>query len=160
MNRREFLATGAVALAAGCTTVARKCGGGGGGGILFGACRPLSDTALMKSVGFDFVENSFGAMFLPDKSEEVWKRQKEAIQSAALPLRSCNGFLPGTFRVTGKDADWEPILKYAETGCRRAPHRLGEPFVAHAGAVAVPAEIGLCHPRGTQLRGAVQHRFL
>ena len=76
-----------------------------GGRILFGACRPLSDTALMKSVGYDFVENSFGAMFVPDKGEEEWKRQKEAIMSAALPLRSCNGFLPGRFRVTGKDAD-------------------------------------------------------
>ena len=59
-------------------------------------------------------------MFLPEKGEEDWKRQKEAIMSAALPLRSCNGFLPGTFRITGEDADWDPILKYAEIGCRRA----------------------------------------
>ena len=112
--------TGAAALAAGCATGRQQQCCGKGGRILFGACRPLSDTPLMKSVGYDFVENSFGAMFVPDKDEEAWKRQKEAIVSAALPLRSCNGFLPGTFRVTGKDADWEPILKYAEIGCRRA----------------------------------------
>ena len=124
MNRREFLMTGAAAVAAGCATAD---GGGSCAGccalkprILFGACRPLSDTPLMKSVGYDFVENSFGAMFLPEKGEEDWKRQKEAIMSAALPLRSCNGFLPGKFRLTGKDADWDPILKYAEVGCRRA----------------------------------------
>ena len=118
MNRREFLMAGAAtALTAGN---AAECPAKCGGRILFGACRPLSDTALMKSVGYDFVENPFGAMFVPDKGEEEWKCQKEAIMSAALPLRSCNGFLPGKFRVTGKDADWDPILKYAEVGCRRA----------------------------------------
>ena len=111
--------TGAAALSAGCVTGGQQCGGKGGR-MLFGACRPLADTALMKSVGFDFVEGGFGGMFVPDKGEEEWKRKKEEITSAALPLRSCNGFLPGRFRVTGKDADWEPILRYAEVGCRRA----------------------------------------
>ena len=118
--------TGAAAVAAGGVSAecGKECAAGGccgsRGRILFGACRPLADTALMKSVGYDFVENSFGAMFLPENGEEEWKRQKDAIMSAALPLRSCNGFLPGKFRLTGKDADWEPILRYAETGCRRA----------------------------------------
>lgn len=126
MNRREFLTAGVAALAAGRVSAecGKSCAAGGCRAlkprILFGAVRPLSDTPLMKSVGYDFVENSFGAMFLPDKGEEEWKRQKDEIMSAALPLRSCNGFLPGKFRVTGKDADWEPILRYAETGCRRA----------------------------------------
>ena len=130
MNRRKFLVTGAAALSAGCVIGGQQCGGkacpkgaacgGKGGRILFGACRPLSDTALMKSIGYDFVERSFGEMFVPDKGEEAWKHQKEAIVSAALPLRSCNGFLPGRFRVTGENADWAPILEYAEVGCRRA----------------------------------------
>ena len=129
MNRRDFLAAGAAALAAGCATQQQCCAKDGakgaaccgkGGRILFGACRPLSDTALMKSVGYDFVELSVAVAFCPDKGEEDWKRQKEAILSAALPLRSCNGFFPGRFRLTGKDADWEPALKYAEIACRRA----------------------------------------
>ena len=129
MNRRDFLVAGTAALSAGCVTGSRKsggkcgaacCGKGKSGRVLFGACRPLSDAALMKSIGYDFMERSFGEMFVPDKGEEEWKRQKEAIMSAALPLRSCNGFLPGRFRVTGENADWAPILKYAEIGCRRA----------------------------------------
>ena len=72
MNRREFLMTGAGAVAAGCATAdgGKSCSGcrAPKPRILFGACRPLSDTPLMKSVGYDFVENSFGAMFLPDKA--------------------------------------------------------------------------------------------
>ena len=123
MNRRDFLAAGAAAIAVGGVAksgAANEAGNGAEGRILFGACRPLSDTALMKSVGYDFVELNVATAFCPAKGEEDWKRQKEAIMSAALPLRSCNGFLPGTFRITGKDADWAPILQYAEVACRRA----------------------------------------
>ena len=122
MNRRDFLAAGAAAIAVGGVAKSGVGAGGQGEGgrILFGACRPLPDTQLMKSIGYDFFELGVASAFCPDEGEEKWKRRRDEILSAALPLRSCNGFLPGRFRVTGKDADWEPILKYAEVACRRA----------------------------------------
>ena len=124
MNRREFLA-GAVASAglAGCVGDKCACAGGAcgkGGKILFGACRPFADAKLMKSIGYDFIERDVGSSFIPEEGDEAWKKQKEMILSQALPLRSCNGFLPGKFRITGAEANWDPILKYAETACRRA----------------------------------------
>ena len=125
LGRRDFLTVGAMAVAGaaapGCTgSGAAKCAAGGNGKILFGACRPVPDVKLMKSVGYDFFEYGVAAMFVPEKGEEEWKRRRDEIMGAGLPLRSCNGFLPGKFRVTGKDADWAPILDYAETVCRRA----------------------------------------
>ena len=120
MNRREFLASAAALAAAptigGCATA----GTGKGGRILFGACRSLTDAKLMASIGYDFVENGVAAALSPDKDAEWWKKQKEMILSLPIPVRSCNGFLPGTFRLTGPQADFAPALKYAETALRRA----------------------------------------
>jgi len=118
MNRREFLglAAGAVAVG-GCTSMKQ---GEEKGRMLFGACRGLGDAKLMKEVGYDFVECGVGDSFQPDKSEAQWQKKKDEILGAALPLRSCNGFIPGKFRLTGPAADHAPALDYAEIACRRA----------------------------------------
>ena len=118
MNRREFL-VGATAVAgiAGCRSLSAN---GGDGRILFGACRGAGDAKLMASVGYDFWEWGAGSAFNPEKDGEWWKKQKDLILSQPIPLRSCNGFLPGKFRLTGPKADFEPALAYAETILRRA----------------------------------------
>ena len=118
MNRREFLLGAAAAGFAGCASApASK---DGGGRILFGACRGIKDVKTMKSVGYDFWEWGCGSAFAPEKDGEWWKRQRDEILAAPLPLRSCNGFIPGKFRLTGPAADHEPALKYGETVLRRA----------------------------------------
>ncbi len=99
---------------------APSCCGADKGRILFGACRGIGDTKLMKDIGYDFFESGVAGMFVPDKDDEAWKKQKDAILGAALPLRSCNGFLPGKFRLTGPEASFEEPLAYAEKACRRA----------------------------------------
>jgi len=88
--------------------------------ILFGACRGPGEAKLMASVGYDFWEWGAGSAFAPDRDGEWWKGQKDLILSQPIPLRSCNGFLPGKFRLTGPKADHEPALRYAETVLRRA----------------------------------------
>ena len=116
MNRREFIL--ASAGLAGCASLSSN--SSGGSRILFGACRPFGDAGLMKSVGYDFLECGAAASFIPTKDGDDWKRQKEMLLSLPIPLRSCNGFIPGTFRLTGPDADFAPALDYAETILRRA----------------------------------------
>ena len=119
MNRRDFIksaaALAAVSGASGCRTTAV-----GGGRILFGACRGPDDVKLMASVGYDFWEWNVGAAFDPAKGDEWWKAQRDKIAAQPLPLRSCNGFIPGKFRLTGPKADHAPALDYAETALRRA----------------------------------------
>ena len=140
MNRREFiLGATAAAGAAGCKSIS---GNGAGGRILFGACRGAGDAKLLASVGYDFWEWNAGSAFDPEKNGEWWKRQKELILSQPIPLRSCNGFLPGKFRLTGPKADFEPALKYAETVLRRA-EEVGVKTVVFGsgGARNVPGDI-------------------
>ena len=82
MNRREFLVTAAAAGLAGCATSGeKKCcakaGACGGGRMLFGACRPLKDAALLKAHGYDFFETSVAGILMPTCSDEEWKKQNE-----------------------------------------------------------------------------------
>ena len=121
MNRRGFL--GMAAATAAATAVAdcgASCANAGKGRILFGACRGPADTALLKQIGYDFFEWNAASAMMPEKSEAEWAKRRDEILGAALPLRSCNGFLPGKFRLTGPNAFWDDALAYAETVCRRA----------------------------------------
>ena len=118
MNRRGFLGLTAAATAAGCCS-GGKCCARDGNRILFGACRGPSDTALMKKIGYDFFEWNVASAMMPEKSESEWAKRRDMVLEAALPIRSCNGFLPGTFRLTGPNAKWDEALDYAETACRR-----------------------------------------
>ena len=114
-GRREFLA-GAVAAVGMAGRAAAP-----GGRILFGACRDsVADVTVMRDLGYDFWEWSAGAAFNPDKDDSWWQAQKEEIAKRPLPLRSCNGFIPGSFRLTGPKADHGPALDYAEKVLRRA----------------------------------------
>ena len=148
MNRREFLMTAAATGLAGCTTGGdKKCCDAKGGccgkaNILFGACSGLKNANLLKSHGYDFIETSAAAAFVPDKSDEEWKKQKDFILNCGLPLRSCNGFLPGKFRLTGPNADFEPALKYAEIILRRAEEVGTKTIVfGSSGARNVPGDL-------------------
>ena len=151
MNRREFLMAAAATGMAGCATSGEKacCASDckyGKAHILFGACRPLKDAKLLKAHGYDFIETGAAAAFIPTKSDEEWKKQKDVILNCGLPLRSCNGFIPGTFRLTGPNADFEPALKYAETVLRRADEVGTKAIVfGSGGARNVPGDI--CGPK-------------
>lgn len=119
INRRDFL--GGLAAAAGAT-LSGRCLAASGGRMLFGVCvgNDLNSVKELKELGYDFFEGAAGQTLMPTKDGDDWKRQRDAILSAGLPLRSCNGFLPGNFRLTGPKASWDEPLAYAEKVCRRA----------------------------------------
>ena len=123
MNRREFIIGVAAVAAGGANVFAEQCcaAKGKASKILFGACRSsVEDIKIMRDLGYDFWEWGAGSAFDPSKDDAWWQRQKEAIAKRPLPLRSCNGFLPGRFRLTGPKADHGPALDYAEKILRRA----------------------------------------
>ena len=123
MNRREFIIGAAAVAAGGANVFAEQCCAAAGktSKILFGACRSsVEDIKIMRDLGYDFWEWGAGSAFDPSKDDAWWQRQKEAIAKRPLPLRSCNGFIPGRFRLTGPKADHGPALDYAEKILRRA----------------------------------------
>jgi sugar phosphate isomerase/epimerase len=128
---------------AGCMTAGeKKAACDGKGKILFGVCRPPKDAKILKAHGYDFFETSVAGILMPTCSEEQWKKQKELILNAPIPLRSCNGFLPGTFRLTGPKADFAPALDYAEKALRRAEEVGVKTIVfGSGGARNVPGDI-------------------
>ena len=74
----------------------------------------------MRDLGYDFWEWGAGPAFGPDKDEAWWRKQKEEIAKRPLPLRSSNGLLQWSHRITGPKADPGPALDYAEIALRRA----------------------------------------
>ena len=120
-GRRDFIGAllGASA-AAGMGASALAHGQADGGRILFGACRDRGDVKLLAGIGYDFWEWNVPSALNPDKDEKWWAAQKEEILSQPIPLRSCNGFIPGRFRLTGPKAEHGPALDYAEKALRRA----------------------------------------
>ena len=120
MKRREFLAGMAAVGLAGCS--APRAGSMSAGRFLFGACTGASrdDVELMADIGYDFFETSVANAFNPKADDIWWKARHAELAAMPIPLRSCNGFLPGSFRLTGPGADFEPALDYAEKALRRA----------------------------------------
>ena len=122
---------------------------GSGKGILFGACRSsVADVTVMRDLGYDFWEWDAGSAFKPNKDDTWWQTQKEEIAKRPLPLRSCNGFIPGMFRLTGPDADHGPAIDYAEKVLRRADE-IGVKTVVFGsgGARNVPGDFTPGRPR-------------
>ena len=116
VNRRGFLT-----LAAGAAAWMGLAGAEKKGRILFGACRSsVEDVKTMRELGYDFWEWGAGSAFDPSKDDAWWRKQKDEIAKRPLPLRSCNGFIPGKFRLTGPKANPAPALDYAEKILRRA----------------------------------------
>ena len=142
MTRRDFI-VGATTVAGvvGCRSLRRE-----DGRILFGVCCSPDDAKLLASVGYDFFENAVAPALGPEKDAEWWKKQRDMLISLPIPLRSCNGFIPGKFRLTGPKADHGPALDYAETALRRA-EEVGVKTVVFGsgGARNVPGDI--CGPR-------------
>ncbi len=74
----------------------------------------------MRDLGYDFWEGGVAQALDPDKDDGWWRTQREDLARRPLPLRSCCGFIPGRFRLTGPKADPAPALDYAERALRRA----------------------------------------
>ena len=116
MNRRDFLLSSLAATV--CTSAAKAAAKKDKSPFLFGVCCGFNEAPLLKSVGYDFIENNVASSLIPDKGDDDWKIQRDKILSLAVPLRSCNGFIPGRFRLTGPKADFAPALDYAEIALR------------------------------------------
>ncbi|MCC7494567.1 MAG: sugar phosphate isomerase/epimerase [Fimbriimonadaceae bacterium] len=118
MERRTFMASlGGLALAAGRGRAAAE-------PPLFparlGVCAGCGQGAALQAAGAAYVEDGVQRLLVPDKPDEVFAPLLAAAQACPLPVAACNGFLPGSLRVTGPEARPDDILKYAAVAFARA----------------------------------------
>jgi sugar phosphate isomerase/epimerase len=88
--------------------------------VAFGVCTNPANAGMLKSAGFDYLEGSVGRDLMPGKPEADFLSYRILLDTCGMPVIACNGFLPGSLRVTGPDARPDTVLKYAEIAFRRA----------------------------------------
>ncbi|MDD2460891.1 MAG: sugar phosphate isomerase/epimerase family protein [Kiritimatiellia bacterium] len=98
------------------------------GKILFGVCAGPDKAERLKAIGYDFIEGGVGGTFKPTMPDAEYEAELAKLKQSALPFRSCNGFIPSTYRLTGPETTHDTALEYAVTACRRAD-LLGVPCI-------------------------------
>lgn len=85
-----------------------------------GICASVEKSALMKSIGYSFIEENIGRFFMPDKIDADFEKSLNQLKSGSLNVIAANGFIPGTLKTTGPEIKTEELLKWANNTFRRA----------------------------------------
>jgi len=90
--------------------------------------------AALKPQGIQFMTGSTGDFLVPDKGDEVFAKNLEALKACQLPMLACNGFIrPKNLRCVGKEANHDEVLKWAEICFRRLAQAGGKFIVFGSG---------------------------
>ncbi len=85
-----------------------------------GVCTSVQNAAVLKDAGCAYIEEGVRRLLIPDQpAGEFAPRRAEAL-ACGLPVRACNGFLPGSLKSTGPEADHDGVLAFAATAFERA----------------------------------------
>ena len=146
VSRRGFvgMAAGAFAAAAGTGCSSLCCFEDPKQKFLFGACRPVSDSQVLKELGYDFVEQSVSNLLKPTMPDSEYEAKVlPESKQCALPIRSCNGFLPWEMKIAGPEdkLQWDAALQFADVAFRRADE-LGIKYIVLGSAGARKAPDG------------------
>lgn len=147
LNRREFVrALAALGAAGGLAGAARA--GDRPRKILFGVCSSLDKADKLKAAGFDFIEGGVSSYLKPDEPDDAFAAELAKLKACPLPIRSCNGFIPSKYRLTGPDASHDAPLDYAVKACRRADQAgIAHIVLGSGGARKVPDGFDLAKGR-------------
>ena len=85
-----------------------------------GVCTSLKNAAMLKQCGVDYVEVGVRSVLVPDKCDQEFAENLGAARACGLPVAAANGFLPGSLKCTGPEANHDAVLRFAETAFRRA----------------------------------------
>jgi sugar phosphate isomerase/epimerase len=92
--------------------------------VVFGVCTGSGNAQALKAAGFAYLEGGAGRDLMPSKPDNEFVNKISEFDTCPLPIIACNGFIPGTLKVTGPNAVPDSVLKYASVAFRRA-QRLG-----------------------------------
>jgi sugar phosphate isomerase/epimerase len=84
-----------------------------------GCCCPIEQAPVALAAGFDYLECPLVSL-LPEEGEAAFAPVWQVYQSAGLPVRAFNIFLPGALKVVGPTVDRPRAQRYVQTALRRA----------------------------------------
>jgi sugar phosphate isomerase/epimerase len=104
-----------------------------------GVCTSISNANMLAEHGYTYIEESVGRFLMPTKSEEEFNEMLKQAQNAAIPVKACNSFIPGSLKSVGPDAVHPEILEFMENAFRRA-QKAGVEYIVFGsgGSRAVP----------------------
>jgi sugar phosphate isomerase/epimerase len=85
-----------------------------------GVCTSMKNSHKLKASGYTYIEDSVGGLLMPLEPEEKFEKKYAEFKKSALPVETCNSFIPGSLKSVGPDAAHDKILAYVETAFRRA----------------------------------------
>lgn len=85
-----------------------------------GVCTSVANAGVLHQSGADYIEAGVRRFLVPDKPEDAFAPNLKAARECGLPVLAANGFLPGSLKSTGPDANHEGVLNFAETAFKRA----------------------------------------
>ena len=85
-----------------------------------GVCRSLSDQKILAAGGCTYIEESVRGFLVPEEPDEKFQAKLLELKDSKLPVRACNGFLPGQLKAVGSETKHAEILAYAEKAFQRA----------------------------------------
>jgi sugar phosphate isomerase/epimerase len=88
--------------------------------IKFGACTGLQNAQKIKDAGGDYIELSVSGFLMPLSSDAEFADNLTAALASPVPILACNGFFPGSIKLTGPERDHEAAIAYCEVAFRRA----------------------------------------
>jgi sugar phosphate isomerase/epimerase len=85
-----------------------------------GVCTSVKNAELLRQSGADYIEAGVRSFLIPDKPEAEFAENLKAAQAGGLPILAANGFLPGSLKCVGPNANHEGVLEFAESAFKRA----------------------------------------
>jgi sugar phosphate isomerase/epimerase len=85
-----------------------------------GVSAGISNSSILATAGYSFVEESVRGFLVPAESDTVFEQKLALLKGSRLPVEACNSFLPGNMKCVGPAPAHEEILKFGETVFRRA----------------------------------------
>jgi sugar phosphate isomerase/epimerase len=87
----------------------------------FGCCSDLTNAALLKSLGFDYIELAVSRDLQPlEGTVSPVFDIKEALEAAGIPVEAFNLLLPPSLKVTGASRSPSLLIEYMTRACYRA----------------------------------------
>lgn len=86
--------------------------------IRLGICTPVENAALLKEIGYDYIELGLSKIALME--DEDYQKLLAAVKASPLPVESVNSMIPSDFRLCSEEGTDEKVRAYLERAFTRA----------------------------------------